>query len=106
MGDGYHLCDAGTVTDPGKHEGQMWWTIPAWSAVLDGQGDPWYEDPDVPEDEDEDLYDSELIGDVLIPSEAQRARWGLADTTTHVVMSQDGQGFVSGTEYDHDPRAE
>lgn len=76
---------------PGKFEGEAFYIAYYFDAVMNGDGEPLYED---------DYGDKECIGDLFDVTQEERDAFGLDPNTTHVVLWYSESGFVTLDELD------
>ena len=84
----YNVNEHGTITDPGKFEGEPLWVSFAYDASLNGDGDQY---GDVSELGEHICY--------LVVDDKDRKEWGLDANVYGVSIMETDMGFVYGDTY-------
>lgn len=106
---GYELTNEGTITSPGKFEGEMFFILNIWDMAMDGMLDEEYEDSSEEDDYCDNstcfytcAVDQELIDELSkdLAPELQQILVNNLKGVKNIVLYEDDNGFIHSN-YDY-----
>lgn len=77
---GFNMDSHGTITTPGKFEGEPWWALELYDFIMNGGGD-------------ETLYDSDTPFEIFNVDKDMATRYDLDPSITRIACHESDQGF-------------